>query len=115
MRVEEFKKHKEEELQTPLWIRAEVAKPRDVITNHHNLSLDKDVTPGCTSKQREAMAHIDDSLRLLGEEAIEVCNRMWHSLPQGFQIIETHSPKTLQISLLKKTSYNKTLRKMKTR
>jgi hypothetical protein len=40
MRVEEFKKYKEEELQTPMWIRAKVSRPRYVITNHHHLSLD---------------------------------------------------------------------------
>jgi acyl-CoA thioesterase len=45
MRAEEFKKYKEEEQQTPLWIRVEVARPKDVINNHHSLSLDKDITP----------------------------------------------------------------------
>jgi hypothetical protein len=55
MRVEEFKKYKEEEQKTPLWIRDEVSKPRDVINNHHNLYLDKDVAPGWTNKQKKGI------------------------------------------------------------
>ena len=50
MMEEELKKYKEEELQTLFWIRVEEARPGDVITNHQNLSLDKDVAPGWTSK-----------------------------------------------------------------
>jgi hypothetical protein len=69
MREEELKKYKEDEFQTPLWIRVEAARPGDVITSHHNLSLDKEIAPIWTTKQREEMAHLDDSLRLLGEEA----------------------------------------------
>jgi hypothetical protein len=75
MRAKEFKKYKEEELQTPLWIRVEEARHGDVITNHHNLSWDKDVAPGWTTKQREEMDHPDDSLGLLGEEAAKDCHR----------------------------------------
>jgi hypothetical protein len=61
------------------------------------------------------MAHLDDSLILLGEEAAEAFHRRWHSLPHGFQIREPHSPNTLQLSLLRTPWYKETLRKMKTR
>jgi hypothetical protein len=36
---------------------------------NHSLSLDGDVDLGWKTKQREEIAHLDDSLRLLGEEA----------------------------------------------
>jgi hypothetical protein len=45
MREKEIKKYEEEELQTPFWIRDEETRPRDVITNHHHLSLGKYVAP----------------------------------------------------------------------
>jgi hypothetical protein len=77
--------------------------------------LDKDVAPGWTTKQREAISHLDDSLRLLGEEATEACHRRWHSLPHDLQIREPHSPNTLQLSLLRTPWYKETLRKMKTK
>jgi hypothetical protein len=77
MMEEELKKYKEEELQTLFWIRVEEARPGDVITNHQNLSLDKDVAPGWTSKQIEEMGHLDDSLRLLGEEVAKSFHRRW--------------------------------------
>jgi hypothetical protein len=67
MRVEEFKKYKEEESQTHLWFRDEVVGPRDVINDNHNLSLDGDVALQWTTKKREAITHLDGSLILLGE------------------------------------------------
>jgi hypothetical protein len=75
MREEEFKKYKEEELQTPLLIRFEEVRHGDIITNHHNICLDKYVAPGWTTKQREEMAHLDESLILLGEEVEESFHR----------------------------------------
>jgi hypothetical protein len=51
MRAEEFKKYKEEEQQTPLWIRTEVVRPKDVINNHHSISLDKGITPRWKAKK----------------------------------------------------------------
>ena len=68
MRAEEFKKYKEEEQKTPLWIRENISRPKHVIKRHHSLSLDKDVALGWMVKQREVISHLDDSLRLLGEE-----------------------------------------------
>jgi hypothetical protein len=44
MREDKLNKYKEEEYQTPLWIRAKVGRLEDVITNHQNLSLDKYVS-----------------------------------------------------------------------
>jgi hypothetical protein len=77
--------------------------------------LDGDVALGWTTKQREAISHLDDSLRLLGEEAAEACHRRWHSLPHDLQIREPHSPNTLQLSLLRTPWYKEYLRKMKTK
>ena len=69
MREDELNKYKEEEYQTPLWIRAKDVRPKNFINNHHNLSLDKDITLGWKTKQREDIAHIDDTLILFGEVA----------------------------------------------
>jgi hypothetical protein len=100
MRAEELKRYKYEEQQTPLWIRAEAARPKYVINNYHNLSLDKDINIGWTTKKREVIAYLHESLRLLGEEAIKTCHRRWNSLPYDFHIMEPHSPNNLQLSLL---------------
>jgi hypothetical protein len=59
------------------------------------------------------MAHLDDSLRLLGEEATESCHERWNSLPHNLHIRNPHSPNTLQISLLRTPWYKETLKKMK--
>jgi hypothetical protein len=50
IRAEELNKYKQDEHKTPLWIRFEETRPKDVITNHHNLSLDKYVAPSWTTK-----------------------------------------------------------------
>jgi len=52
MRAYEFKKYKEEEKQTPLWIRDEDSRPRNFINNHHNLSFNKDVAPIWTTETK---------------------------------------------------------------
>jgi hypothetical protein len=59
------------------------------------------------------MAHLDDSLRLLGEEVVEYFHMRLHSLPHNLKIIEPHSPNSLQLSLLRKPCYIKVLRKMR--
>jgi len=41
MRVEELKMYKEDELHSPLWTRDKQTRPRDVIENHKNISIDK--------------------------------------------------------------------------
>jgi hypothetical protein len=73
-----MKKYKEEEQQTPLWIRVEASRSRDVINNHHSLSLNRDIDPRWTSKQREVISDLDDTLRLLGKVVAESCHRRWH-------------------------------------
>jgi hypothetical protein len=55
---------------------------------------------------------MDDTLRLLGEVAIEDFHRRWHSFPYGLRIREPHSPNTSQISLLITPWYKETLRRM---
>jgi len=74
--------------------------------------LDGDVDPRCTSKKREAISHLYDSLKLLGEEAVEVFQKTWNFFPHNLKIKETHSPNTLQIYLLRTPWYKEDLRKM---
>jgi hypothetical protein len=76
--------------------------------------LDKDITLGWKSKQREVISHIDDTLRLLGEVETKSFHERWHSLPHGLRIREPHSPNTLHLSLLITPWYKETLKIMKT-
>ena len=63
-----MKKCKKDEFQSPLWIRDEEGRLGDVITSHNNLSIYKEIVPIWTTKQREEMDHLNDTLRLLGDE-----------------------------------------------
>jgi hypothetical protein len=65
--IVEMKRYKEEELHSPLCIRAKEANIGEFIANNNILSLDKDVTLVWEEKQVEAMEHIEETLRLLGE------------------------------------------------
>jgi hypothetical protein len=59
------------------------------------------------------MAHLDDTLRLVGEEVAEACHRRWNSLPHKLQIKKPHSPNALQFSLIRTTCYKEALRNLK--
>jgi len=45
LREAEMKKYKEDEFQSPLWIRAKLAMLGEVIKSHKNLSTYKDIAP----------------------------------------------------------------------
>jgi hypothetical protein len=68
MREAYMKKCKKDEFQSPLWIRDEEGRLGDVITSHSSLSIYKGIVPIWTTKQREEMDHLNDTLRLLGDE-----------------------------------------------
>jgi hypothetical protein len=65
IRLNEMKRYKEEELHNSLWIKVEVPRPKDVLSIHDTLSLDKDAAPFWEEKQVETMAYIEDTLRLM--------------------------------------------------
>jgi hypothetical protein len=68
MREAYMKNYKKDEFKSPLWIRDEEGRLGDVITSHNNLSIYKEIVPIWTTKQREEMDHLNDTLRLLGDE-----------------------------------------------
>jgi hypothetical protein len=45
LREAELKKYKEDEIQSPLWIRVEATNLREVIPSHSILSTDKGIAP----------------------------------------------------------------------
>jgi len=61
------------------------------------------------------MAHLEDELRLLSEEATKSFHRRWNSLPHNLQIREPHSSNNLQISFLRTPWYKEEMRKLKTK
>jgi hypothetical protein len=63
----------------------------------------------------EAMADLEDTLMLMGEEAAEACHRMWNSLPHSLEVREPHSSNYLQVFFLKTPWYKETMRKIKTK
>jgi hypothetical protein len=61
------------------------------------------------------MAHLEDTLRLLGEEATKSFHRRWHSFPHNLQVREPHSSNDLQVAFLRTPWYKETMRKLKTK
>jgi hypothetical protein len=71
-----------------------------------------DVAPTLEEKKGKAITHLEDTLRLLGDETTLDCQRRWHSLPHGIQIKEPHSHNTLQDSFFKTSLYKESLGKL---
>lgn len=109
----EIKRYKEEELHSPLWIRVEVTNPKDVLAIPKNFYIDQDVAPIWQEKQVEAMSDLEDTLRLLGEEATLSCHRRWQSLPHDIQIRQPHFPDDLHIAFFRTPLYKETMRNLK--
>jgi len=48
---------------------------------HNTLSSDQYLAPIWDEKQEDAITYLEDTLRLLEEEATQACHRRWNSLP----------------------------------
>ena len=76
------------ELSEPLMIKAELEDPSALLYAHHHLANNPQVLPDYIEKQSQAIAHIEDMERLLGDKCIHACTRRWNTLSHSLKINE---------------------------
>ena len=100
-RVEEVKRVMTKEEKEPLYMRAEIVKLKNVISNHGLISNDAALAPKYIATQETTILHFEDTFRMLGTKSMQACQRRWHALPHSLHIREYHSPERLRYALEK--------------
>lgn len=67
--VEEVKKVMTKEEKEPLYIRAEIVRPKVVIKNHNLISNYATLAPKYITTQEKAILYFEDTFRMLGKES----------------------------------------------
>jgi len=105
LRTVEMKRLMIKEQNEPLMIRVEPSNPMALISTHNLLANDPQLAPRYLANQAQAIAHFEDMLRLLGDDCVHACMRIWNTLPHSLQIIEYHSPMRLREALKRVPMY----------
>jgi hypothetical protein len=71
------------------------------------------VAPIWEEEKIEAMTHLEDTLRIMGEEATWDFHRRWQYLLNDLQMREPHSLTTPQLAFFKISWYKETTRRLK--
>jgi len=88
-----------------LFIRAEKSIPMALINNHNLIANDPQLAPRYLAAQEKAISHFEDMFRLLGDDSIHACFRIWNTLPHSLNIREYHSPQRLREALNRTPMY----------
>ena len=97
----------------PLMIRVEQSNPMVVISTHNLIANDPKLAPRYLATQEQAVTHFEDMFRFLGDESMQVYQRIWNTLPYSLKIREYHSPQRMREALNKTPMYKKTLQRLK--
>lgn len=112
-RVAEMKRILGREKAKPLMIRVEQSNPMVVISTHNLIANDPQLVPRHLSAQEQAITHFEDMFRLLGDDSMHACLRIWNTLPYSWKIREYHSPQRMIEALNKTPMYKKSIQRLK--
>jgi len=82
-RVEEVKKVMTKEEKGPLYIKAELVSPKAAINNHNLISFDVVLAPKYIATKEKSIIHLEYTVRMLGTEIPQACQRRWNALPHS--------------------------------
>lgn len=84
-----------------------------VISTHNLIANDPQLAPTYLATQEQAITHFEDTLRLLGDESQQECQRRWGTLPYNLKIMEYHSYERMRDTLERTALYKKALQRLK--
>ena len=87
------------ELHEPLLIRAEPEDPTALISAHQHLATKSQALLEYMDRQAQAIAHLEDMERLLGDNCVHACTRRWNTLSHSLKIREYHTPTRMREAL----------------
>ena len=98
-RATEMKKIMAREETKPLMISAKQSNPMAVISTHNLIVNDPQLAPRCLAAQEQVVTHFEDMFGLLGDGSMQVCQRMWKTLPYSLKNKEYHFPHRMREAL----------------
>ncbi len=87
-RAEEVKIIVEKEEREPLYNKAEQINPMSISSNHNIVSNDAQLAPRYLATQEHTISNFDNTLRFLGSESHQACQRIWRNLPHYLRMRE---------------------------
>ena len=112
-RTAEMKNILASEQTKPLMIRAEQSNQMALISTHNLIANDSHLAPRHLVAQEQAIRHLEDMFRLLGDDSIPACLRRWNMLPFNLKIREYHSPQRMREALNRKPIYKQSIQRLK--
>jgi len=105
LRVVEIRRLMTKEQNEELMIKAEPSNPMALISTHNLLTNNPQIAPRYISYQAQAIANFEDMERLLGDDCVHACMRIWNTLPHILQIKEYHFPMRMKEALSRVPMY----------
>lgn len=113
VRAKEVKRVLEREKKEPLCIIPEQINSIVVISTHKIITSDPQLEPRYLATQEKVVAHFQDTLRFLGDESQQACQRRWGTIPYSLRIKEYHSSDRMRDALERTPLYKKALQRLK--
>lgn len=111
-RAAEIRNIMNRELSEPLMIKEEPEDPLALIYAHHHLANNPQVLPDYIERQAQAIAHFEDMERLLGDNCIHACTRIWNTLSHSLKIREYHSLTRMREALARMPLYKQSMKNL---
>lgn len=102
----------DKEQNEPLMIRAKPLDPMTLISTQNLLVNGPQIAPKYLANQEQVIAHIEDMLRLLGDDCVHAFTRRWNTLRHNLQIREYHSPMRLREALKRVPMYKPSMQRL---
>ena len=113
VRTKNVKRVLEGEERDPLYIREKKINSMAIISTHNIIVNDPKLAPRYLATQEKAITHFENTLRLLGNESQQACQRRWNTLPYSLNIRAYHSPERMRDALERTPMYKKALQRLK--
>lgn len=82
-----------------LYIIEEQINSMAVISTHNIICNDPQLALRYLATQEQEITHFENTLRFLGNEGQQTCQRRWNALPYNLRIREYHSPERMRDAL----------------
>ena len=112
-RATEMKRVMEREETQHLMIRDGQSNPMAVISTHNLIANDPKLAPRYLAAQDQVVTHFEEMFRLLGDDNMKACQRIWNNFRYILKIKDYHSPQRMRDALNRTPIYKQALQRLK--
>ena len=90
-------------------MRAEQSNPTTIISTHNLIENDPQLKLRYLAAQEQAITHFEDMFKLLWDDNIQACLKIWDTSPYILKIKEYQSPQRMREVMEKTPMYKKSM------